>query len=122
MGSVPDIEGPRDLGAGIPGQPPDLVRPPSGCRFHPRCDRAMDVCVDAFPAYRSFAPAHAVACWAVDDTGRLRAQSELPVLDSARAITAARRVGAEVPVEIHEHGEHGASPSESGAEPPEAAA
>jgi peptide/nickel transport system ATP-binding protein len=33
----------------IPGAPPDLVRPPSGCRFHPRCEHAMQVCVDKFP-------------------------------------------------------------------------
>jgi peptide/nickel transport system ATP-binding protein len=118
MASVPDIDGPRDLGAGIPGQPPDLVRPPSGCRFHPRCDRAMDVCVATFPAYRSFGTDHAVACHAVNDAGRLRAQAELPVLDSARTIAAARAVGAEVPVEVHEHGGHGSA----GAGEPEAPA
>ncbi|MEP7022046.1 MAG: ABC transporter ATP-binding protein [Pseudonocardiales bacterium] len=33
----------------IPGAPPDLVRPPSGCRFHPRCEHAMQVCVDKLP-------------------------------------------------------------------------
>jgi oligopeptide/dipeptide ABC transporter ATP-binding protein len=109
MASVPDIDGARDLGAGIPGQPPDLVRPPSGCRFHPRCDRAMDVCVATFPAHRSFGAAHAVACHAVDDGGRLRAQAELPVLESARTIAAARAAGAEVPVEVHELGDHGAA-------------
>jgi peptide/nickel transport system ATP-binding protein len=33
----------------IPGAPPDLVSPPSGCRFHPRCPHAMQICVDAVP-------------------------------------------------------------------------
>jgi peptide/nickel transport system ATP-binding protein len=83
LGSVPDITGRRDLGAGIPGRPPDLADPPPGCRFNPRCDHAMQVCVEEFPAYRSFAPQHAVACHAVDDSGRLRDPRELPLLPSA---------------------------------------
>jgi peptide/nickel transport system ATP-binding protein len=33
----------------IPGAPPDLTAPPSGCRFHPRCPDAMQVCVDKSP-------------------------------------------------------------------------
>jgi peptide/nickel transport system ATP-binding protein len=33
----------------IPGAPPDLVRPPAGCRFHPRCEHAMQICVDELP-------------------------------------------------------------------------
>ena len=33
----------------IPGAPPDLVDPPAGCRFHPRCPSAMQVCVDKNP-------------------------------------------------------------------------
>ena len=62
LGSVPDMDGPRTMAEGIPGQPPDLVRPPAGCRFHPRCHRAVDACrVDA-PAERSFGAGHRVAC------------------------------------------------------------
>jgi oligopeptide/dipeptide ABC transporter ATP-binding protein len=85
MGAVPDIGGVRDLGIGIPGQPPDLARPPSGCRFNPRCDRAMQVCVDETPHERSFGPAHLVACHAVTGEGRLRPPDELPLLPSAAA-------------------------------------
>jgi oligopeptide/dipeptide ABC transporter ATP-binding protein len=33
----------------IPGAPPDLVAPPSGCRFHPRCPSAMQICPTKFP-------------------------------------------------------------------------
>jgi peptide/nickel transport system ATP-binding protein len=33
----------------IPGAPPDLVRPPAGCRFHPRCEHAMQICVQKRP-------------------------------------------------------------------------
>ena len=42
LGSVPDIRGERRLPEGIPGQPPSPESPVSGCRFHPRCDHAMD--------------------------------------------------------------------------------
>ena len=85
MGAVPDIGGKRDLGIGIPGQPPDLARPPSGCRFNPRCDRATQVCVDEFPAERSFGAAHRVACHAVSADGRLQRPDERPLLPSALA-------------------------------------
>ncbi len=85
MGAVPDIGGVRDLGIGIPGQPPDLARPPSGCRFNPRCDRAMQVCVDETPHERSFSAEHLVACHAVTGEGRLRPPDELPLLPSAAA-------------------------------------
>jgi hypothetical protein len=34
---------------GIPGAPPDLARPPAGCRFHPRCPVAFDDCAHAAP-------------------------------------------------------------------------
>ena len=33
----------------IPGAPPDLVAPPSGCRFHPRCEHAMQICAEQSP-------------------------------------------------------------------------
>jgi oligopeptide/dipeptide ABC transporter ATP-binding protein len=86
MSSVPDVAGERRLPSGIPGQPPSLSAPPSGCRFHPRCDHAMPVCVDQHPADRSFGSSHVVACHAVSDTGRLRPSAELPLLPSARLI------------------------------------
>jgi oligopeptide/dipeptide ABC transporter ATP-binding protein len=43
--SVPDVDDLRDVLATIPGAPPDLANPPSGCRFHPRCPFAQDDCV-----------------------------------------------------------------------------
>jgi peptide/nickel transport system ATP-binding protein len=96
IGSVPDIHGPRNLGAGIPGRPPDLSDPPPGCRFHPRCDHAMAVCQETYPDARSFGPAHSVACHAVDDDGRLRSPRELPLLPSAQAALVAEETGAEI--------------------------
>jgi peptide/nickel transport system ATP-binding protein len=44
MSAFPSIRGPRREMIGIPGSPPDLARPPSGCRFHPRCPDVMDIC------------------------------------------------------------------------------
>ena len=48
MESFPPITGPLQRLVGIPGSPPDLADPPSGCRFHPRCP----LCVPDGPAYR----------------------------------------------------------------------
>jgi peptide/nickel transport system ATP-binding protein len=47
---------------GIPGAPPDLRTPPSGCRFHPRCRHAMDVCSREEPP-RVGTPDRFAACW-----------------------------------------------------------
>lgn len=37
-------KGEKEMKIGLPGQPPDLINPPPGCRFHPRCPYAMDIC------------------------------------------------------------------------------
>jgi peptide/nickel transport system ATP-binding protein len=49
MNAFPSVRGPRRELLGIPGAPPDLARPPSGCRFHPRCPDVMPVCVTRQP-------------------------------------------------------------------------
>jgi len=46
----------------IGGAVPDLIDPPSGCRFHPRCPRAMDICQEKAPAIQEIAAGHKVAC------------------------------------------------------------
>jgi peptide/nickel transport system ATP-binding protein len=47
-----------------PGEPPSLVNPPSGCRFHPRCARAMPgLCDEQKPIDFEPEPDHFVACW-----------------------------------------------------------
>jgi len=46
----------------IPGAVPDLVDPPSGCRFHPRCELAVPLCAAQRPADEAVAPGHLVAC------------------------------------------------------------
>jgi peptide/nickel transport system ATP-binding protein len=51
LGSFPSIRGARQALQGIPGAPPDLARPPSGCRFHPRCPRVMAHCRTIEPPF-----------------------------------------------------------------------
>jgi peptide/nickel transport system ATP-binding protein len=48
----------------LPGAPPNLATPPSGCRFHPRCPRAMDICRQTHPELTTLATNHRVACYA----------------------------------------------------------
>jgi peptide/nickel transport system ATP-binding protein len=47
----------------IEGNVPNLVTPPSGCRFHPRCPHAMAVCKEAFPEMTEIEQNHLVACY-----------------------------------------------------------
>src|SRR5215217_3161124 len=49
MGSLPRLDADVERLTQIPGQPPSLLRPPSGCRFHPRCPYVMDVCKSTVP-------------------------------------------------------------------------
>lgn len=50
----------------IQGIVPDLVNPPSGCRFHPRCDHALDICSKELPPIKEVEPGHFVACHLYD--------------------------------------------------------
>ena len=49
---------------GLEGRPPSLAAPPSGCRFHPRCPLAMEVCRQQAPPMLELEPGHRVACHA----------------------------------------------------------
>jgi peptide/nickel transport system ATP-binding protein len=49
LAAYPSVHGPKQELKGIPGRPPDLRFPPSGCRFHPRCPHAMVVCPQQEP-------------------------------------------------------------------------
>ncbi len=46
----------------IPGSIPNLIEPPSGCRFHPRCSHTMEICKTDVPLLRQVAPQHTVRC------------------------------------------------------------
>ncbi|HEY4822919.1 MAG TPA: ABC transporter ATP-binding protein [Candidatus Bathyarchaeia archaeon] len=63
MGAFPSIKGEKQKLTSIPGQPPDLLDPPPGCRFHPRCPYAMDVCQQKEPPLiKTGQTEHYVAC------------------------------------------------------------
>jgi peptide/nickel transport system ATP-binding protein len=62
MNSFPSISGEKRKLTGIPGSPPDLAAPPTGCRFHPRCPKAMAMCSHTAPVMRSVSAGHSVAC------------------------------------------------------------
>ena len=49
---------------GLRGAPPNLAAPPPGCRFHPRCPLAMEICASQRPELTTLAPGHRVACFA----------------------------------------------------------
>jgi peptide/nickel transport system ATP-binding protein len=49
MGSLPRLDADTERLVQIPGQPPSLLRPPSGCRFNPRCPYVMNICRETEP-------------------------------------------------------------------------
>ncbi len=62
LSSVPSVKGkPRRL-ASIPGAPPNLLSPPKGCRFAPRCPFAKDRCFEEVPELKEVEPGHFVRC------------------------------------------------------------
>ncbi len=50
----------------LKGDVPSPLNPPKGCRFHPRCPVAMDICSQEEPAFKELLPDHWVACWAAE--------------------------------------------------------
>jgi len=63
ISAFPSIKGKKKELKTLPGEPPDLLDPPSGCRFHPRCPRALDICTEEQPALRDYGGGHLAACW-----------------------------------------------------------
>jgi len=51
----------------VPGSPPSLADLPSGCPFHPRCPKVLDICKEQTPTYIAVTPNHKVACWLVEE-------------------------------------------------------
>jgi len=73
LGSIPHLDAPRDRAlVPIPGRPPSLARPPTGCRFHPRCPYVRDRHRRVDPVLEPVEgdPAHQVACLLSHDERR----------------------------------------------------
>jgi peptide/nickel transport system ATP-binding protein len=51
----------------LEGRPPNLAEPPPGCRFHPRCPLAIDICKKEVPPLETVGPGHRSACWRAHD-------------------------------------------------------
>jgi peptide/nickel transport system ATP-binding protein len=68
IAAVPRPDGEGVLPEGLPGEVPDPARPPSGCRFHPRCRHAFDRCPREEPPLLRLAGGRASACWLAEQT------------------------------------------------------
>ncbi len=64
--SLPMI-GDRSSRASLSGAPPNLANPPSGCRFHPRCPHAVEICQREVPEMITLIDRHRVACHLVEE-------------------------------------------------------
>lgn len=62
INAFPSIKGPKRQLVGIAGNPPDLINPPTGCRFHPRCHYAQDKCTKVEPEPVEIGKNHVVSC------------------------------------------------------------
>ncbi len=62
LSSVPSLALRKEKLSVIPGNVPNLVQPPSGCRFHPRCSYAQQICVDKDPGLESIGDDRLVHC------------------------------------------------------------
>ncbi len=66
--SVPNIKlNEREELFKMGGEPPNLTHPPTGCRFHPRCQKAMPVCEKYEPQFQEVARGRFVKCWLYED-------------------------------------------------------
>jgi peptide/nickel transport system ATP-binding protein len=79
LGSLPRLDTDLDRLVQIKGQPPSLLNPPKGCRFHPRCPYVMDICKQEDPPLRPISddPAHLQACHLDEATKDREAQKLL---------------------------------------------
>jgi peptide/nickel transport system ATP-binding protein len=79
LGSLPRLDTDLERLVQIPGQPPSLLRPPSGCRFHPRCPYVMDKCKTVEPPLVPISddPEHLQACHLDEETKDREAQKLL---------------------------------------------
>jgi peptide/nickel transport system ATP-binding protein len=71
IASLPEVGVRYDQGTltGIPGRPPSLVNPPTGCRFRDRCPFAFAKCTET-PPFEEIKPGHQVACWKVTEEAK----------------------------------------------------
>ncbi len=64
LSSFPSVTGQKRKLSGIPGTPPDLISPPRGCKFHPRCSKCQPIETERAPRLTEVLPGHWVAAHA----------------------------------------------------------
>ena len=69
LGAIPDVADVDENLRTLPGTGPNLVKPPSGCRFHPRCPYVKDICKELPPQKTFLENNHMVACHLVSTGG-----------------------------------------------------
>ena len=62
LNSIPRLDAQTRYLTPITGSVCNMLTPPQGCKFHPRCAHAMDICTQVLPPLREVAPGHFVAC------------------------------------------------------------
>jgi oligopeptide/dipeptide ABC transporter ATP-binding protein len=62
LNSIPRIDTQTKYLTPITGSVCNMLQPPQGCKFHPRCAHAMDICTQEVPPFKEVAPGHFVAC------------------------------------------------------------
>ena len=67
ISSLPVI-GDKSGKSGLDGAPPNLANPPDGCRFHPRCKEALEICKKKVPLMRIIGEGHRAACHLIEET------------------------------------------------------
>ena len=79
LGSLPRLDADVERLVQIPGQPPSLLNPPRGCRFHPRCPYVMEACKSQEPGLLPTPndPGHTQACLLDEDVKRREAEKLL---------------------------------------------
>lgn len=68
LNSVLSLDEFRENAYSIKGVVPSLIDPPRGCRFHPRCDMAMEICKKRDPPAAKYDEGHVVSCWLYEGT------------------------------------------------------
>jgi peptide/nickel transport system ATP-binding protein len=86
LSAAPDPERAEPPSLAGHGAPPSLIAPPSGCRFHPRCPFAMEICAVQAPEAIEVSPGHAAACWLHVDESRRRVGAPTAPASEAAAV------------------------------------
>ena len=77
--SLPNLDAPSDRLETIRGQVPAATDFPKGCRFNPRCPKAMKICTESLPSQCTVAQDHSVSCWLYDKTAMANTDQSAPL-------------------------------------------